>query len=104
MLGKDPDAEDTGVPRQVGALAAREAVGLTAESLGSRDPALVARSGLSAVFVFDLPRVARWRLAGMRLVFLARSPRGARRCRRVDSEAPDAAARMWRAATVADRG
>lgn len=47
------------------------AVWLTAESLGVRDPALVARPDLPAVFVFDHPRLVRWRLSSKRLVFLA---------------------------------
>jgi deoxyribodipyrimidine photo-lyase len=70
-LSRDPDPEGTGGPRQAGSLAEPDVVWLTAESLGSRDPALVARPALPAVFVFDLPRLARWRLSGKRLVFLA---------------------------------
>lgn len=48
-----------------------EAVWLTAESLGDTDPALAAHPGLPAVFVFDEPLLARLRLSGKRLVFLA---------------------------------
>ncbi len=48
-----------------------EAVWLTAESLGDADPALLAHPELPAVFVFDAPLLARWRLSGKRLVFLA---------------------------------
>lgn len=48
-----------------------EAVWLTAESLGDADPALAAHPGLPAVFVFDAPMLARMRLSGARLVFLA---------------------------------
>ena len=55
-------AEVTGEP---------EAVWLTAESLGSADPALAAHPDLPAVFVFDEPLLARLRLSGKRLVFLA---------------------------------
>jgi deoxyribodipyrimidine photo-lyase len=47
------------------------AVWLTAESLGRSDPALRAHRGLPAVFVFDEPLLARLRLSGKRLVFLA---------------------------------
>ncbi|GAB4065240.1 hypothetical protein GCM10028777_14140 [Angustibacter speluncae] len=48
-----------------------EAVWLTAESLGTDDPALVAHPDLPAVFVLDEPLLARLRLSGKRLVFLA---------------------------------
>jgi deoxyribodipyrimidine photo-lyase len=48
-----------------------EAVWLTAESLGSADPALLAHPQLPAVFVFDEPLLASLRLSGKRLVFLA---------------------------------
>jgi len=58
-------APDAGPP------ATASAVWLTAESLGVRDPALLARPDLPAVFVFDHPRLARWRLSSKRLVFLA---------------------------------
>jgi deoxyribodipyrimidine photo-lyase len=46
-------------------------VWLTAESLGERDPALVAWPDLPAVFVFDEPLLEHLRLSGKRLVFLA---------------------------------
>jgi deoxyribodipyrimidine photo-lyase len=45
-------------------------VWLTAESLGARDPALVAWPHLPAVFAFDEPLLARLRLSTKRLVFL----------------------------------
>ncbi len=48
-----------------------EVVWLTAESLGVSDPALVADERRPAVFVFDEPLLARLRLSGKRLVFLA---------------------------------
>ena len=48
-----------------------EAVWLTAESLGSEDPALLAHPDLPRVFVFDEPLLTRLRLSGKRLVFLA---------------------------------
>ncbi len=50
---------------------APEAVWLTAESLGDADPALAAHPDLPAVFVLDEPLLARLRLSGKRLVFLA---------------------------------
>ncbi len=53
-----------------------EAVWLTAESLGTDDPALVAHPDLPAVFVFDEPLLARLRLSGKRLVFLAEALAG----------------------------
>jgi deoxyribodipyrimidine photo-lyase len=70
-LGKDPDPEATGGPAQARAVSEPSAVWLTAESLGLRDPALVARPELPAVYVFDRERLAGWRLSGKRLVFLA---------------------------------
>ncbi len=48
-----------------------EAVWLTAESLGSEDPALLAHPDLPRVFVFDEPLLASLKLSGKRLVFLA---------------------------------
>ena len=50
-----------------------DTVWLTAESLGDGDPALAASPGLPAVFVFDEPLLARLRLSGLRLVFLAQT-------------------------------
>lgn len=46
-------------------------VWLTAESLGTGDPALAADPARPAVFVFDEPLLRRLRLSGKRLVFLA---------------------------------
>lgn len=48
-----------------------EQVWLTAESLGTADPALAADPDRDAVFVFDEPLLRRLRLSGKRLVFLA---------------------------------
>jgi deoxyribodipyrimidine photo-lyase len=48
-----------------------ELVWLTAESLGTADPALAANPHLPAVFVLDAPLLARLRLDAGRLVFLA---------------------------------
>jgi deoxyribodipyrimidine photo-lyase len=50
-----------------------EVVWLTAESLGDTDPALAADVSRPAVFVFDEPLLARLRLSGKRLVFLAQT-------------------------------
>ena len=47
-----------------------QAVWLTAESLGDRDPALAAHPDLPVVFVFDEPLLHSLRLSGKRLVFL----------------------------------
>ncbi|MDP3714241.1 MAG: hypothetical protein Q8R60_17340 [Mycobacteriales bacterium] len=48
-------------------------VWLTAESLGSTDPALVAWPDLPRLFVLDAPLLSTLRLAGMRLVFLVQA-------------------------------
>ncbi len=53
-----------------------DAVWLTAESLGDTDPAQLAHPGLPSVFVFDEPLLARLRLSGKRLVFLAEALTG----------------------------
>ncbi|WP_197074788.1 FAD-binding domain-containing protein [Rhodococcus sp. MEB064] len=50
---------------------AAEQVWLTAESLGTSDPALSADESRPAVFVFDEPLLRRLSLSGKRLVFLA---------------------------------
>lgn len=47
-----------------------DAVWLTAESLGSSDPAMVAHPDVPVVFVFDEPLLASLRLSAKRLVFL----------------------------------
>ena len=60
-----------GGPRTVERTGDPEAVWLTAESLGSEDPALRAHPELPRVFVFDEPLLRRLRLSGRRLVFLA---------------------------------
>jgi deoxyribodipyrimidine photo-lyase len=68
LLRSGPDlvgprrAEVTGTP---------DAVWLTAESLGARDPALAAWPTTTAVFVFDEPLLARLRLSAKRLTFIA---------------------------------
>jgi deoxyribodipyrimidine photo-lyase len=48
-----------------------DTVWLTAESLGTRDPALAAWPELPVVFVFDEPLLAQLRLSTKRLVFIA---------------------------------
>ena len=81
-IGPPPDPEATAGPAEpssnwakargpIGPPPDPEAVWLTAESLGDADPALAAHPGLPAVFVFDGPLLARMRLSGARLVFLA---------------------------------
>ncbi len=70
-------------PRHTGT-EAPEAVWLTAESLGDADPALAAHPELPVVFVFDAPLLARLRLSGHRLVFLAEALADLGRRRRVE--------------------
>ena len=78
---RGPRVEDGPLAEDVGAAAAGPetpvrqgdpaAVWLTAESLGDTDPALSAHPDLPVVFVLDEPLLARLRLSGKRLVFLA---------------------------------
>ena len=70
-LRHDHDLAATAGPAKPALAAAPDHVWLTAESLGDADPALAAHPGLPAVFVFDAPLLARWRLSGKRLIFLA---------------------------------
>ncbi|MBJ7519675.1 MAG: hypothetical protein JHC84_08270 [Solirubrobacteraceae bacterium] len=71
-LRADPDVAATGGPREIERSGVDpEAVWITAESLGDDDPALAAHPELPVVFVFDAPLLARLRLSGKRLVFLA---------------------------------
>ncbi len=65
-----PFSEAYGSPDVVPASSEPSAVWLTAESLGTRDPALAAHRDLPAIFVFDEPLLNRLRLSGKRLVFL----------------------------------
>ncbi|MFM7251445.1 MAG: FAD-binding domain-containing protein [Ilumatobacteraceae bacterium] len=62
---------DLAGPREPEVTATPEQVWLTAESLGDRDPALVAWPSLPAVFVFDEPLLRRLQLSRKRLVFIA---------------------------------
>jgi deoxyribodipyrimidine photo-lyase len=64
------DGDDLAGPRVAEIHGVPEVVWLTAESLGTRDPALAAHTDLPAVFVFDEPLLARLRLSRKRLVFL----------------------------------
>ena len=70
-LRHDPDLARTAGPAAVERGAVPEVVWLTGESLGDADPALDAHPGLPAVWVWDEPLLARLRLSGKRLVFLA---------------------------------
>ena len=70
-LGRGPDSERTAGPEQAQLAGSPEAVWLTAESLGDADPAPAAHPDRPAVFVFDELLLARLRLSGLRLVFLA---------------------------------
>lgn len=77
LLATDPDPESTAGPAAVErgdehrADTAPEVVWLTAESLGTGDPALAANPELPVVFVFDEPLLAGLRLSAKRLIFLA---------------------------------
>ncbi len=70
-LRSDPDPSATAGPASVVPSGEPEAVWLTAESLGDDDPALAAHPRLPVLFVFDEPLLAKLRLSGKRLVFLA---------------------------------
>ena len=70
LLRHDPDPLRTAGPVGATPVGTPEAVWLTAESLGDRDPALHAHPDVLAVFVFDEPLLAGLRLSGKRLVFL----------------------------------
>jgi deoxyribodipyrimidine photo-lyase len=73
-LRHDPDVEGTAGPSSVVRTEGApqpQAVWITAESLGDDDPALAANPDLPAVFVFDVPLLARLRLHPRRLVFLS---------------------------------
>lgn len=70
-LRADPDPARTAGPSWPDVAAAPDVVWITAESLGDADPALAAHPHAPAVFVFDEAVLARLRLAGRRLVFLA---------------------------------
>lgn len=68
---RDVDPAATAGPREPLRTGPVERVWLTAESLGDDDPALAAHPDVPAVFVFDEALLARLRLSGKRLLFLA---------------------------------
>jgi deoxyribodipyrimidine photo-lyase len=70
LLRSGPDLAG---PDEAAVTASPDEVWLTAESLGARDPALVAWPDLPAVFVFDEPLLERLRLSAKRLVFIVES-------------------------------
>lgn len=70
-LRADLDPARTAGPSRPDVAAAPDVVRITAESLGDADPALAAHPHVPAAFVFDEAVLARLRLAGRRLVFLA---------------------------------
>ncbi|MEI6699088.1 MAG: FAD-binding domain-containing protein, partial [Mycobacteriaceae bacterium] len=72
-LRRDDNLEATAGPATAQQSATPEAVWMTAESLGDRDPAAAAYPDLPVVFVFDEPLLRRLRLSVNRLVFLAQS-------------------------------
>jgi deoxyribodipyrimidine photo-lyase len=69
-LRRDDDPAATAGPAAPYVTGTPTAVWLTAESLGSDDPASVAHPDLPLVFVLDAPLLSRLRLSGKRLVFL----------------------------------
>lgn len=69
-LRRDPHGIRTSGPKHVVESRLADTVWLTAESLGAGDPALAARPGLSAVFVFDEALLLKLQLSAKRLVFL----------------------------------
>ena len=71
LLRRASDVEAVAGPRAPQVVGEPEVVWLTAESLGDDDPALSAHPDLPVVFVFDEPLLARLRLSGKRLVFVA---------------------------------
>ena len=72
-LSRDDDLAATAGPTTARQSGQPEAVWLTAESLGDRDPACAAHPDLPVVFVFDEPLLRRLQLSSNRLVFLAQS-------------------------------
>lgn len=75
LLRRDPDPGRTGGPAAVERAGDPDGdprtVWMTFESMGDADPALAAHPGLPVVAVFDESLLARLRLSGKRLVFLA---------------------------------
>jgi len=69
-IGARERVESMSGPVNVVSQGVPEAVWLTAESLGTGDPAMLDHPDLSAVFVFDEPLLARLKLSSKRLIFL----------------------------------
>lgn len=72
-LRRDDDIGATAGPATTRRSGDPEAVWITAESLGDRDPALAAHPDLPVVFVFDEPLLRRLRLSVNRFRFLAQT-------------------------------
>ena len=72
-LLRDENVEATAGPASVARSAEPDAVWITAESLGDRDPAAAAHPDLPVVFVFDESLLMRLRLSLNRVVFLAQT-------------------------------
>ena len=70
VVRHDPTPANTAGATEVQTHRTPDAVWITAESLGHRDPALSARRQLPVLFVFDEPLLASLRLSSKRLVFL----------------------------------
>lgn len=70
VVRHDPMPTASAGPVEVQTHGTADAVWLTAESLGHRDPALSTHRQLPVVFVFDEPLLASLRLSSKRLVFL----------------------------------
>ncbi len=70
LLDHDPDVAATRGPSEVWRSAEPDHVWITAESLGTADPAMSAHPTLPLVFVFDEPLLGTLRLDAKRLVFM----------------------------------
>ncbi len=69
-VGASEPVESMSGPVDVMSRGVPDAVWLTAESLGTGDPAMLHHPDLSAVFVFDEPLLSRLKLSSKRLIFL----------------------------------
>ena len=94
LLHRDPDPASTGGPSTVARSGEPEAVWITAESLGDRDPALAAHPDLPVVFVFDEPLLRRLQLSSKRLVFLTERLAELAQSRTLDVRLGDPAAEL----------
>jgi deoxyribodipyrimidine photo-lyase len=70
LVKSDLDPETTAGPTSVVTHGEPDVVWLTAESLGTHDPALAARPVLPAIFVFDEALLTTLKLSSKRLIFL----------------------------------